>query len=376
MATAARRPRRSWGKIHRERSGRYQATYVGPDQARHGAPATFTAKMDAERWLADERRLIEHDTWTPPTLRAAVKRARGISVAEYAATWIEQRPIKPRTRQGYRELLAGPLSPLHRVPLAALSSEAVRAWFAGLPDTPTRNSHAYGLLHAVLATAVTDGHLGANPCNLKGAMNPPTKRQPVILTPDEVAKLADAIAPERLRALILVAAWCGLRWGELVELRRRDIDTARDVITVSRSATHRNGTCKIDTPKTHKPRAVVVPPHIRDDLHEHLARYVANDPEALVFPAVHSCHLNDRVFRDYFTDAVKAVGREGVRVHDLRHFAGTMTASVGTLRETMDRLGHSTVKAAMIYQGIAAGRDRAVADGLSGLAAVPTSIGR
>ncbi|MDH6247995.1 integrase, partial [Mycobacterium sp. OTB74] len=65
-----------------------------------------------------------------------------------------------------------------------------------------------------------------------------------------------------------------------------------------------------------------------------------------------------------------------VRVHDLRHFAGTMTASVGTLRETMDRLGHSTVKAAMIYQGIAAGRDRAVADGLSGLAAVPTSIGR
>ena len=57
-----RRPRRSLGKIHAERSSRYQASYIGPDLARHTAPATFTARMDAEHWLADERRLISGAT--------------------------------------------------------------------------------------------------------------------------------------------------------------------------------------------------------------------------------------------------------------------------------------------------------------------------
>src|SRR5271166_606883 len=66
MTTRAKRPRRSWGKILRMRSGRYQAGYNGPDLARHYAPATFTSRMDAEHWLAAERRLIERDEWTPP----------------------------------------------------------------------------------------------------------------------------------------------------------------------------------------------------------------------------------------------------------------------------------------------------------------------
>jgi hypothetical protein len=63
--TKQRHPRRSWGKILRMRSGRYQAGYNGPDLARHYAPATFTSRMDAEAWLAIERRLIEREEWTP-----------------------------------------------------------------------------------------------------------------------------------------------------------------------------------------------------------------------------------------------------------------------------------------------------------------------
>jgi hypothetical protein len=56
--------RRGWGRIRRLPSKRWQANYVGPDLMRHNAPHTFTAKMDAERWLSDERRLIERDEWT------------------------------------------------------------------------------------------------------------------------------------------------------------------------------------------------------------------------------------------------------------------------------------------------------------------------
>ena len=65
--------------------------------------------------------------------------------------------------------------------------------------------------------------------------------------------------------------------------------------------------------------------------------------------------------------ALKSIGREGVRIHDLRHSAGTMAASLGTLKETMVRLGHSTPKASLLYQHAAAGRDREIAEGLSKL---------
>jgi integrase len=367
----ARRPRRSWGKIHQQRSGRFQASYNGPDLARHTAPATFTKSMDAEHWLAEERRLIERDAWTPPKMRAAEKHARAKILETYAKEWVEYRDLKPRTRQGYLELLAGPIKPLGRLALGNISSETVRAWHAGMgKDTPRRKSHAYALLHAIMATAVTDGWIAANPCNIPRAMNPPTKRAAVILDVNEVAKIANAIQPEKLKCLVLVSAWCGLRWGEVTELRRRDIDAACEVIIVSRGVTHRKGQCEIDTPKSGKGRPVVVPPHIREDLKEHMERFVAEDPEALVFPAARGCHLNDRVFRDYFAEALKSVGREGVRIHDLRHFAGTQAARVGNLVETMQRLGHSTAKASLIYQAVVSGRDRELADALSKLAAV------
>jgi len=182
-----------------------------------------------------------------------------------------------------------------------------------------------------------------------------------------VQALADAIRPERLRALVLVLAWTGVRWGEAIELRRQDVTEGAKAIRVGRAVTHRDG-CRIDTPKSGKGRMVIVPPHIRADLLVHLDTNVGADQAAQLFPAVHGCHLNDRVFRDYLRPALKSIGREDLRIHDLRHFAGTQAARVGNLPETMARLGHSTPKASLIYQGIASGRAEEVAEALSKLA--------
>ena len=223
-------------------------------------------------------------------------------------------------------------------------------------------------------TAAEDGLLPSNPCNVPKAMGSNAKRQAVILTPAEVAALADAIEPGRLRMLVLLSAWCGPRWGEAIELRRKDISAECSVITINRGATHRQKQCWIDTPKSGKGRKVVVPPHIRPDLERHMAEHVAEDPDAQLFPAAKGgCHLNDRVFRDHFTDALSAIGRDGEHkprptIHDMRHFCGTQTARVGNLVETMGRLGHSTVRASLIYQQSVDGRDAAVAEALSGLA--------
>jgi len=359
--------RRSWGWVRRLQSRRWQASYIGPDLARHYAPGTFGARMDAEHWLSDERRLIDQAIWTAPKIRAAQQKAKTITLAEYADKWIKHRNIKPSTEIEYKRLLGGPLEQLGHVELRHINPETIRSWFASLPDTPRRNSHAYGLTHAILATAVADGLIPVNPCAIKGVMNPARKREPTILGVDEITQAADAIRPERLRALVLVSAWCGLRWGEVIELRRKDIGKGCEVISVARAVTHRSG-CKVDTPKSGKARFVIVPPHIRADLKDHLDRYVDTDPGALVFPALrYGCHFRDSVFAKHLA---KALGRRGVRIHDLRHFAGTQAARVGSVTEVMDRLGHSTPRASLLYQGLASGRPRELADALSKLAAV------
>jgi integrase len=363
--------RRGWGWIRSLPSKRFQASYIGPDLLRHTAPRTYTAKMDAEHWLSTERRLIERDEWTPPAMRTAAKKTKAVTVADYVAVWIDHRNIKPRTKAHYRDLLARHIKDtLGRVPVRNLTPEAVRAWHAAtLTDKPVMRSHAYGVLHAAMSTAVTDGLIAANPCHILGASHAGRKREPVILTVAEVAELADAIHPERMRALVLISAWCGLRWGEVTELRRKDIGKGAEVITVSRGVTHRDGVCRVDTPKSGNGRAVVVPPHIRADIEHHLETHVAEDAEALLFPPARAgCHLNDKTFRQRFAQALDAIGHDGVRIHDLRHFAGTQAARVGNLVETMGRLGHSTVAASLRYQQIVSGRDAAVAEALSKLA--------
>jgi hypothetical protein len=102
----SQRGRREWGYVRKQgtKSGRYQASYIGPDLRRHFAPVTFSSKMNAESWLAKEKDLIEKATynedyvWQPPETRKLEKKAAALTLAEYSAVWIEQRKLKPRTR--------------------------------------------------------------------------------------------------------------------------------------------------------------------------------------------------------------------------------------------------------------------------------------
>ncbi len=154
--------------------------------------------MDAEHWLAVERRSIERDEWTAPRLRAEAQRARSKTLGEYATDWLETRSLKPRTKIGYEASYNNYIKgKLEDVPLSALNAETVRRWYAAMDKAkPTARAHAYQLLHAVCATALTDGLLSTNPCNLTRAMSTPTKRQPTILGVDEIAKLANTIEPQ------------------------------------------------------------------------------------------------------------------------------------------------------------------------------------
>nr|WP_066898658.1 site-specific integrase [Mycolicibacterium houstonense] len=386
---AGKKNPREWGSIRKQptKSARYQASYVGPDLRRHFAPVTFESKMMAERWLNKEKDRIDRcaasdeglASWKPPEVISEETKAVALTVAQYAKTVIGERNLKARTRIGYEASLKNSIEPkLGRYAVRDLTPALVRSWFSGLGSThPTRNAHAYALLNMVCNTAVRDGLIERNPCMIERAMNPKTKRQAVVPTIPELEAIADKLGSDtknaRFRALVLLSAWCGLRYGEVSELRRKDFDADCSVVTVARAVTHRRGDdgqwCRIDTPKDGKPAKVVIPPHIRADVKNHLVKYVGKAGDSLLFtPARGGCHVNDRVFaKDVFEPALAAIGRDDMRVHDLRHFAGTMTAQVGNLVETMARLRHTTHKASLIYQQQVSGRDIAVAEALSAL---------
>lgn len=174
--------------------------------------------------------------------------------------------------------------------------------------------------------------------------------------------------------MVLLSAWCAMRFGEVTELRRQDISDGCETVTVSRAVTHRRSDagsrCRIDTTKSGKGRTVVIPPHIRADIKHHLDTNVSAESDALLFESDRKArHASQNTFREAFNSACKSVGKQGVTPHALRHFGATMAARVGgTVAEVQARLGHSTVRTAMAYQHCTNGRDDEIANALSAIA--------
>ena len=164
--------RRRFGRIRTLRSGRYQASYTGPDLEDHYAPTTFETKGDAAEWLDREERLIDRDEWTAPKLRHQTKYAKGVTVAEYGRAWLKHRTLKPTTRRDYASLLENRIIPeLGTVSVKALTVDAVEAWHdrQKLRKTPTATAHAYALLRTIMTSAVDDDIITVNPCRIRGA---------------------------------------------------------------------------------------------------------------------------------------------------------------------------------------------------------------
>jgi hypothetical protein len=172
-ARLARR-RRGFGRIEKRPSGRYRVAYTGPDTRLYKAPSTFPSRVDAEGWLAQVKREIDLGIWEPPTVRRAKQAVEAAKVTTtfqaYAAMWLSQRTLKPRTRDHYQALLDNQLLPAFGdLPGAAITPFAIKDWHTAMgTGTPTLRTHAYGLLRTILGEAVHDGLIPANPCHIRG----------------------------------------------------------------------------------------------------------------------------------------------------------------------------------------------------------------
>jgi integrase len=192
-------------------------------------------------------------------------------------------------------------------------------------------------------------------------------------SPEQVHDLTAAV-PGRYQALVSTAGFAGLRWGELAGLRRSRVDLLHRTITVAEQLTEVDGTLAFGLPKTEAGnRTVVVPRFLVEILERHLTEYSDRGPEGLVFPAAEGGPMRRSNFRRRIWEpATRKTGLVGVRFHDLRHTAGTQTAIAGaTTKELIARLGHSSPRAALIYQHATAERDARIADALEILAASP-----
>jgi integrase len=359
---------RQFGTVRRLPSGRYQARYRGPDSQLRSAPHTFIRKADATRWLTVKEAEIRRGDWIDPA-------AARTPFADFAEAWVEERPnLRPKTRELYRYLLrAHTLPAFGSYTVSAITEADVRRWRRGLVSADISEvtaAKAYRLLKAVMNTALDDGLIRRNPCRFKGAGQEVSPERPV-LTIAQVYRLAGAV-DERYRALILLAAFGSLRWGEVTALRRGDIDIGSGAVRVERQLVEaRGGGFAFTAPKSAAGKRIVyVPATIAGELRSHLDQFTGKAADALVFtgirgkPIRHS-HFRQRVWRP----AADALGMTGVHVHDLRHMGNILSAAAGaSLRELMDRMGHASTRAALIYLHGSDERQQKIASNLDALA--------
>ncbi|GAB3817024.1 hypothetical protein GCM10028820_17270 [Tessaracoccus terricola] len=373
--------RNSFGALRRLPSGRYQASYIGRDGRRHSGPTTFTHKEDAFAWLGQERRLME-DGWTSPQARAeAEEEALAAEQAALAgptvSEWLERcinerqtrsrRPLKTTTADNYRTLARLTIqgTEFGDLLLTEVTRDDVYKWrWSGPPSTrATQGGKAYELVVSVFKDAVLAGLIDATPCTLKGAGSPERKRDPEVLTVSEAQQYLGSIDVPWAHAALTLQVTCGLRLGEVLALRDKDLDLDAQTVTIAGSLARLGETgprtLAIQDPKTKASRRTLsLLPHTVASLKTWRKSRGKLKPEDLLFPADDGGPLNHDVLRRIHKKAAKAIGREDLRDHDLRSTAATLAASAGaTVREIQNMLGHTTPTMALRYQRATAERD-------------------
>lgn len=354
------RSRRRFGRIRKLPSGRWQAGYTGPDGTVHQAGETFPTKAAAERWLSLAEADIVRGEWSAPERRAE-------TVGEWAERWLMQGQWRAQTTASYRAKLRSLVLPRWKnAAVGDVTREDVRAWAADLATKGYSTAsirHGTGTLARVLALAVESGAIPTNPCD-RLRLATPRPAEIRVLTTVQVEALAHAIehpvfkpaghgahvaAPDHRPDLALwvrLAAYCGLRAGELGALRRKRIDLGRQVLQVAESLVDVNGHLSFGPPKSGKSRAVPIPSSLAGDLRRHMAASVGADPDALVLTSENGEPIrHSNLYRRHFKPAAEQAGLPSdLRFHDLRHAYAALLISLGAHpRAIMERMGHSSI---------------------------------
>lgn len=316
---------------------RYRVLYRKPDH-KQAQKRGFARKRDAELFLAS----VEVSKARGEFIDASAGRA---TIGELAVAWLSTRTnLKPSSLRPLEIAWR-----LHVEPrwgarsVVEVRHSDVQAWVTALADekSATTTLRAYGVLAAVLDIAVKDRRI---PANVARGVSLPRKvgKEHVYLSHEQVDALASH-SGER-RTLVLTLAYTGLRWGEAIGLRVKDLDMLRRRINVTVNAVEVGGVIEVGTPKTHKRRSVAFPAFLADLL---ARQCEGKGREDLVFSDEHGGHLRrTRVSegsRSWFKTALVQAGLSPMTLHDLRHTAASLAVSSGANVKAVQRmLGHAS----------------------------------
>ena len=388
---------REFGSIRKLPSGRWQARYRAPDGERRTAPVTFTTKKAASAWLADVQSDIERNRWKSPEQVAAEEaeadaaRAEILTVRELAEVWMETIPSENHRMTSASRVRRFINPELGDIRITELTRERCDRWHRDMeerlcPGAPTQRTRTYAALHAMLKLAVHMDLIDVSPLRIKGLLVDRPVREPQTATPAEVDELSAAMPPY-LQMSVQLAAWCGLRLGEILGLQIADIGvdraTAPPLAPVVRLWLRRHvvqgrgtGTMTIvdGTKASDRVESVVVPPHLVAPLWEHVEKHARHVEPRWIFPGTRTVDMPcgpatlDRRWRL----AREACDLELYTFHDLRRTGNTIAAMAGaTPGEMRERLRHRTSEAAERYIVSARGADVALAARMSEQAANP-----
>lgn len=366
-----------WGSIDMipprrgQRTGKYRARYFYGDKR---YSSTFITQGQALDWLSDQRTLIARGIWTPPSQQIKEQTRGSVNFKTYANNWVETREnshgelLSDSTKEKYVSLIRASMKEFYQVRVSDITQAEVQLWWSrGIASgKKTTAAKAYSLLHSIMQTAVDEGLLTKNPCQVKGGSQARTGNDRQMPTDEELDEILGYLREHRPQYVlpVKIAAWANLRWGELTSITKKDVeirrtetkngtpgkievvylDVNKEVVKIA------NKGRIIKKPKSAAGvREVPVTGALAEEIAEHVEKL--ESPDSLLFATKNGDFLPHSTFNRWFKRAAKAAGRPELQIHGLRHHASTKIAQQGaTVKEIQAFMGQSTSKAAMVYQ--------------------------
>ena len=316
---------------------RYQVRYRTP-QRTQTKKRGFKTKRDAQAFAASVEVEKMTGQYVAPSLGM-------VTVGELAPIWLSRKqsdvaPSNYRMLESAWRIHVQPVWAGARV--ADVDLAAVERWIASLRrmSGATTVVRAYGVLAGILDDAVKAKRLVSNPA--RGAENLPRKhaKRRVYLAPEDVGRLAAESGQHRV--LVLVLAYCGIRWGEAVALQVRDVEFLRRRLNVHDNAVQLSVDHAVGRTKSGKQRSVPVPRFVLEELS---VQCRGRGPDDLVFGDGQHYLPRPKSDGGWFVGAVKRAEVQKITPHDLRHTCASIAISAGVNVLALSRmLGHTSAK--------------------------------
>ncbi|RPE75214.1 MULTISPECIES: site-specific integrase [unclassified Frondihabitans] len=313
--------------------GRWRARYVGEDGKEHAAHRP--TKKAAQEWLDEQTVALRSGAWVDP------KTAK-VTLASFYSDWATRQVWANGTMRAMDTAMKG--CTFRDKPLRDLRRSHVESWVKTLTTTlaPGTVRTRFNNVRSVLRAAVKDRLLGADPS--EGVALPRLRRAAhamSIPTPEQVGRMLEA-CDLRLRPLVLLGAFAGLRIGEVAAVRLSDVDFLRRHLHVQRQVQWHEGAIELVPPKYGSERHVALSDGLLIMLSEHKNNVGVYGADEYLFAGKDGLPPSGDQLRHNWRAAVKSVGLGEFTPHDLRHFYASGLIAAGADVVTVQRaLGHA-----------------------------------